>query len=583
MKLNNKGFLITGILYSLLLLFLVLIVGMVAILNARQKKIDYISKDIISTLEDKYNFNVARSWSFNYTGNYQVFTVPTDGYYEIELWGASGGSNEKTVENTSGRGAYTKGTIYLNKGENIYIYVGGKVTNTKDANGYYDTEGGYNGGGPGESAGGGATDIRLTSGNWNDFNSLKSRIMVAAGGGGGVYKSTYAGTQRGDGGTLNGIDANFSVTTYGYGYSGHGATQTAGGKPGEKFSGGVDPTETSSMTGKFGIGGYSTTANGRYTYASSGGGGGYYGGGHGNHPGNSWSGAGGGSSFISGYYGCDAIAESSTESKIVHTGKPIHYSGKIFYNAIMIDGAGSMPSYDGSTKMTGNAGNGYAKISLLNSANNSDVIKSFTIDKVLVQKNYESEGITVPTNIDSITVPAKVFDDGIWMNVYYHNSKNGTVLFSNANNWFEARNTNSENKRSILFTLVNNNFKIGNKYELLLQYPDESEITRNRWLQTYSPIDSAGTVANGTGSEVVPGYEPKHIDWNTNYWGGLALSTVSACYINGSIGHSNWFYAIGPSTVHQNGVPSTSAVTSGISVTKGRVELWVRIDDYFKK
>ena len=34
--------------------------------------------------------------------------------------------------------------------------------------------------------GGGATDIRLISGNWDSFESLKSRIMVAGGSSGGA-------------------------------------------------------------------------------------------------------------------------------------------------------------------------------------------------------------------------------------------------------------------------------------------------------------------------------------------------------------------------------------------------------------
>ena len=50
--------------------------------------------------------------------------------------------------------------------------------------------------------GGGATDVRLTPGEWNNFDSLKSRIMVAAGGGGNnvsinsttpVFKATNGG------------------------------------------------------------------------------------------------------------------------------------------------------------------------------------------------------------------------------------------------------------------------------------------------------------------------------------------------------------------------------------------------------
>ena len=74
------------------------------------------------------------------------------------------------------------------EGEKLYVYVGGHGA---DAVVGKDAKGGYNGGGLGTwdhsddeaaGAGGGATDVRLISGEWNNFESLKSRIMVAAGG-----------------------------------------------------------------------------------------------------------------------------------------------------------------------------------------------------------------------------------------------------------------------------------------------------------------------------------------------------------------------------------------------------------------
>ena len=87
-----------------------------------------------------------------------------------------------------GNGGYTSGIIQLQKDEKLYVYVGGQGS---DAVVGKDSPKGFNGGGLGTwdhsdddaaGAGGGATDIRLVSGNWNDFTSLKSRIMVAAGG-----------------------------------------------------------------------------------------------------------------------------------------------------------------------------------------------------------------------------------------------------------------------------------------------------------------------------------------------------------------------------------------------------------------
>ena len=128
--------------------------------------------------------------------------------------------------------------------------------------------------------------------------------------------------------------------------------------------------------GQFGYGGWGSTTGLSYGVSSSGGGGGYYGGGHGIHPGNTWSGGGGGSSFISGHNGCNAIASSSTQNNITHTGQSVHYSGYKFSDTIMIDGAGykwtnvkgslvGMPTFDGNSTMTGNSSAGYAKITLV--------------------------------------------------------------------------------------------------------------------------------------------------------------------------------------------------------------------------
>jgi hypothetical protein len=53
------------------------------------------------------------------------------------------------------------------------------------------------------TTGGGATDIRLVNGNWDSFNSLKTRIIVAAGGGGGsIYQKGSCPTYGGHAGGL---------------------------------------------------------------------------------------------------------------------------------------------------------------------------------------------------------------------------------------------------------------------------------------------------------------------------------------------------------------------------------------------
>lgn len=448
MKLNNKGFLITGILYSLLLLFLILIVGMVAILSARQNKLEYISRDIITKLNDKYDFNIARSWSFDYTGDYQVFTVPTDGYYNVELWGAQGGSmtdNSKTYN--GGAGAYTKGTIYLTRGENIYIYVGGRGSNNVSLTSCEkDGElGGYNGGGTlldGQciygSSGGGATDIRLNSGTWDDFNGLKSRIMVAAGGGGANFRNQgYGEGNGGAGGAYVGESGVSTNHTNGVGYSiSTGATQTAGGMM--VFYPGTGITSKDPLIGKFG---------GTNIGEQSGGGSGYYGSANIFH-----GGAGGGSSFVSGLYGCDAITGESTENDIVHTGQPNHYSGKIFSNGIMIAGNDSMPNHDGTGTMVGNTGNGYAKISLLSSSP-----KSYTMTNLVQNGSFEdgTDKWIVGTN-------AKIESSTEYK--YYGNNSimSSPVNVSHNENFFLQSYNNSD--RALI------DIKEGNKYYCQVKY-----------------------------------------------------------------------------------------------------------------
>lgn len=255
------------------------------------------------------NEELKNEYTFNFTGDYKEFVVPVTGYYKIECKGASGGYAlaNGSRGGAGGKGAYAKGQIYLQQGEKLYIYVGQKGA---DAIRGKDTLPSYNGGGLGTwdgsddeaaGAGGGATDIRLVAGEWNDFESLKSRIMVAAGGGGAVWT-----TQGGAGGKLQGYSNNPSAL---------GGTQTSG--------------------YKFGIG-----QNGEglgYSDGVGGAGSGYYGGTTSGKTSAKEVGT-GGSSYISGYEGCNAIAQESTQDNLIHTNQAIHYLGKSFINSEMNDG-----------------------------------------------------------------------------------------------------------------------------------------------------------------------------------------------------------------------------------------------------
>ena len=268
------------------------------------------------------------------------------GLYKIECWGAQGGTGcmDGTLLYDGGTGAYTSGFILLNQSTTLYIYVG-----TQGANGicqpYKTAKGGENGGGTSgwdsndndcSGGGGGASDVRLVGGAWNNITSLKSRIMVAAGGSGSGYNAYGA-----PGGAIYGFKVN-KIDTPSY----------------------YTCTDTNQTSGyKFGIGckgldhGYSP---------SSGGGGGYYGGVSGT-VGEYENGAptvsSSGSSFVSGYDGCISIKESNDDT-IEPSNSSIHYTGAYFSNSQITSGDKMILLPDG-TSERGNTGNGYVRITFI--------------------------------------------------------------------------------------------------------------------------------------------------------------------------------------------------------------------------
>ena len=311
-------------------------------------------------------------FEFAYTGGEQEFIAKLSGYYKIEAWGAQGGGAN------GGKGGYSSGIIQIGKGEKIKVFVGGAGNSTG--------VGGYNGGGnagvlvTNNDGGGGATDIRINNININD------RILVAGGGGGAnANGSNTAGIGKtgGAGGGLNG----YSGTSVIANMFGGGATQISGGIRG-------DTSRNPGTNGGFYYGGVGGTSGSTPTVSGgAGGGGGFYGGGSGEGCNKNCGGSGGGgSSYISGHTGCVAIVSDSSTSARTGTGGAscttgtsdylcsVHYSGKVFTDTVMIDGAGyvwtntkgalqQMPNPSGGyyASGVGHSGNGFARITFLHS------------------------------------------------------------------------------------------------------------------------------------------------------------------------------------------------------------------------
>lgn len=406
-RLNNYGFAVSGILYPILILFLMMIVGVLNITSSRKVIFDKTKNELLTELDDpnslkepsitvvgkditilnntnipnftfdlKENvtaltsdakpfksdeitvtseptFNPGKSgtykitysvidkyskrasatrtvhvvnpqaestmWTYTFKGSYDTLTIPKNGLYQIQAWGASGYGGTY-----GGKGAYTRGEIDLIANDILYLFVGEAGSRKTEI--YNADEVSFNGGGTyacGSTryTAGGASDIRVvkptteSEDDWSEAASLDSRIMVAAGGGAAGQTSsdnnpTLAG---GDGGALSSKGGNGSS-------KGNPATQTSGHKLGIGQS--VKGTSCGSSN-------------------ASPGGGGYYGGFASLYAGSSGA---GGSSYISGFTGCKT------------------YPSKVFNNAIMIPGDAVMPDYNGTGTMTGNSGAGYIKI-----------------------------------------------------------------------------------------------------------------------------------------------------------------------------------------------------------------------------
>ncbi|MCD7836600.1 MAG: InlB B-repeat-containing protein [Lachnospiraceae bacterium] len=280
-----------------------------------------ITFDSVTTATFYANWVQSTANVYNYTGDIQLFTVPCDGIYQFEVWGAKGGSSYLGVN--GGLGGYAVGNAQLNKGTNLYVVVGGQgltpyatYDNDGDVIEILNTSGGYNGGGSGTDecgTGGGATHIGTFESTLAAHGTTSGLYIVAGGGGAGFSSGGYnIGSDASNGGCGGGEEGGRGY--YGWGISnGYNESQIGGGG-GTQSCGGEcyiwDDSENTSILYEnsdtylpsFGQGG----GNNQVVGLGQGGGGGLYGGGFATGP----IGAGGGSGYIGG------VSDGSMESGI---------------------------------------------------------------------------------------------------------------------------------------------------------------------------------------------------------------------------------------------------------------------------
>ena len=232
------------------------------------------------------SFITPTSYTFNYTGGMQTYTVPMGvTSLSVDVYGAQGGFGYNVPTIIPGLGGRVQAVMAVTPGEVLNIWVGGKggdggttVGGTAGFNGG-GTGGGWSGG---RSGGGGGGGGGISQGGGAGGN----RVVIGAGGGGtGVNHSS--GDAGGNAGGLNGSNGLTGT------YLGSGGTQIAGGSP----------------DGALGNGGNAPAGQ-----TGGGGGGGYYGGGS-----SAWEGGGGGSSYAT-----------PTCTDVTHTGGFKSGNGQIF-------------------------------------------------------------------------------------------------------------------------------------------------------------------------------------------------------------------------------------------------------------
>jgi uncharacterized protein (TIGR02145 family) len=199
-----------------------------------------------------YDPNQLGEITFNYTGNYQTWTVPEDGTYIIEAAGGQGGS--VNMSNQGGLGASMRGEFFLTAGTQLQILVGQQGMPPSNPSN--------------EGGGGGGGSFVATGSNYSSATPL-----IVAGGGGGGTASYQNVNQPGQGGqtTNNGTGGGDSGSYCDSGGAGFNGNSTCSGNARSFVNGGNGGVSNYSGNGGFGGGGASIHHPG-------GGGGGYTGG-----------------------------------------------------------------------------------------------------------------------------------------------------------------------------------------------------------------------------------------------------------------------------------------------------------------
>lgn len=482
---NNKGFAITGIIYTLMVLFIILIIALLSMFNDRKKILDKLKDKVQNNINTEIDYTPA---SFNPKSvteleqdEFYTYEVKIKGYYELKL--------------ISSNGSVLKSELYLKEGEKLYLKVGSKTYNSGKSEIYFSKED--------------KTSLLMQITNTNNIvtDNYKNRLFQKTN----YTKNTL---ELGDGSIIityvtkekKNTDLN-KVRYIKDCITGNNLNQVNEWSEIEAILNGENRALNKKVTGDVSDANLIVDGNIK-TITSS------------NNNGES----------------CVVIDLDRTYNLDYINTWHNYSDNRVYYDR---------------------------KVSVSADGTNYKVIDNYEKNETIDGLNISAYEINKTMLVGKVYLPIKQYEGATWMRIFHHNNMSGTILWDARAQVLSTNGYDSTHKKSALYYLKDY-ISSGNKYELLLEYPDIDKNKYNRWIQT----------SDFTENTNITGYTAIKTDFTSTRapFNGLKLNGVDSI-ITGSV---NLNYSIGALTNIDNGI------TGYGNIITGNVDLWIRIDEYLK-